>query len=273
MLANTTAPPVWVDLPQRRVEDDKLVFLTATSSRAGCASTARKIQPCPKETLSSMHDARDAEDKRLLEAGEHTQLLENYVYLVQEWVSLRVRDRQAAEEVVQRVFLRLARELAAGGHLFSRWRLQRVTALQRANPSPTGSAPALPEVTRAIGRASVVILSSHFERYLYAVNEEACTVVERAGIAASFGSRLPTLWTSATESRTAMHSYRRRRQTFAPMYVPCALSVLALIGHSHADSRRCSEQPDLGKQTGLRTNSHSCQQRVSGIRPNESSDG
>jgi RNA polymerase sigma factor (sigma-70 family) len=61
-----------------------------------------------------MHDARDAEDKRLLEAKEHTQLLENYVYLVQEWVALRVRDRQAAEEVVQRVFLRLARELAAG---------------------------------------------------------------------------------------------------------------------------------------------------------------
>ena len=62
-----------------------------------------------------MHDARDAEDKRLLEAGEHTQLLENYVYLVQEWVArARVRDRRAAEEVVQRVFLRLASELAAG---------------------------------------------------------------------------------------------------------------------------------------------------------------
>ena len=61
-----------------------------------------------------MHDARDAEDKRLLEAGEHTQLLENYVYLVQEWVAIRVRDRQAAEEVAQRVFLRLASELAAG---------------------------------------------------------------------------------------------------------------------------------------------------------------
>ncbi len=61
-----------------------------------------------------MHDARDAEDKRLLEAKEHTQLLENYVYLVQEWVAVRVRDRQAAAEVVQRVFMRLASELAAG---------------------------------------------------------------------------------------------------------------------------------------------------------------
>lgn len=61
-----------------------------------------------------MHDARDAEDKRLLETKEHTQLLENYVYLVQEWTAVRVRDRHAAAEVVQRVFLRLASELAAG---------------------------------------------------------------------------------------------------------------------------------------------------------------
>jgi RNA polymerase sigma factor (sigma-70 family) len=61
-----------------------------------------------------MHDARDAEDNRLLEAKEHTQLLENYVYLVQEWVSLRVRNRTAADEVAQRVFVRLASELEAG---------------------------------------------------------------------------------------------------------------------------------------------------------------
>ena len=61
-----------------------------------------------------MHDARDAEDKRLLEAGDHRRLLENYVYLVEEWVALRVRSREAAEEVVQRVFVRLASELAAG---------------------------------------------------------------------------------------------------------------------------------------------------------------
>ncbi len=61
-----------------------------------------------------MHDARDAEDKRLLEVKEHTQLLENYVYLVREWVSLRVRDRRAGDEVAQRVFLRLWKELADG---------------------------------------------------------------------------------------------------------------------------------------------------------------
>ena len=58
-----------------------------------------------------MHDARDAEDKRLLEAGQHRQLLENYVYLVQEQCFLRLRDRDAADEVAQRIFLRLWNEL------------------------------------------------------------------------------------------------------------------------------------------------------------------
>lgn len=49
-----------------------------------------------------------------------------------------------------------------------------VGALQRANPSPSSSSPfRRPDVTRAIGRAQVVLLSSHFERYLYEVNEEA----------------------------------------------------------------------------------------------------
>ena len=46
-----------------------------------------------------MHDARDAEDKRLLEAGEYERLLENYVYLVREWTLVRLRDREAADEV------------------------------------------------------------------------------------------------------------------------------------------------------------------------------
>jgi len=61
-----------------------------------------------------MHDARDAEDRRLLEAGEYERLLENYVYLVREWTLVRLRDREAADEVSQRVFLRLLRELRAG---------------------------------------------------------------------------------------------------------------------------------------------------------------
>jgi RNA polymerase sigma factor (sigma-70 family) len=61
-----------------------------------------------------MHDARDAEDKRLLEAGDHRQLLENYFYLVEEWAFLRTRDRDAADEVTQAVMLHLAGELARG---------------------------------------------------------------------------------------------------------------------------------------------------------------
>lgn len=58
-----------------------------------------------------MHDARDAEDKRLLEAGEYRRLLENYVYLVREWTMARLGDREAVDEVAQRVFVRLLREL------------------------------------------------------------------------------------------------------------------------------------------------------------------
>lgn len=51
--------------------------------------------------------------------------------------------------------------------------LAEVRELQQANPTPTGGFPALPRVVRAINRASVVLLSSHFERYLRSVNEEA----------------------------------------------------------------------------------------------------
>lgn len=61
-----------------------------------------------------MHDARDAEDTRLLEAGDHDRLLDNYVYLVEQWCLVRLRDRDAAEEVAQRVFLRLWKELKKG---------------------------------------------------------------------------------------------------------------------------------------------------------------
>lgn len=51
--------------------------------------------------------------------------------------------------------------------------LMEIRALQRANSSPTGAAPTRPDVTRAIGRASIVLLSSHLERYIRSVNEEA----------------------------------------------------------------------------------------------------
>jgi hypothetical protein len=52
--------------------------------------------------------------------------------------------------------------------------IDEVRALQQANPSPSTTSPfRRPEVKRAIGRAQVVLLSSHFERYFYELNEEA----------------------------------------------------------------------------------------------------
>jgi hypothetical protein len=60
--------------------------------------------------------------------------------------------------------------------------LAEIEALQRANPSPAkGSGLKRPEVVRAIGRSEVVLLSSHFERYLYALNQEAVDAVCNSG--------------------------------------------------------------------------------------------
>ena len=50
--------------------------------------------------------------------------------------------------------------------------LQEVDHLESINPTPTGAAPQKSEVTRVIGRAGVVLISSHLERYVRAVNEE-----------------------------------------------------------------------------------------------------
>ena len=56
--------------------------------------------------------------------------------------------------------------------------LAEIDALQRANPTPQeGGGLTRPSVVRALGRAEVVLLSSHFERYLYALNEEAANVL------------------------------------------------------------------------------------------------
>ena len=50
--------------------------------------------------------------------------------------------------------------------------------LQRANPSPAeGSGLKRPDIVRAIGRSEVVLLSSHFERFVYALNEESVDYV------------------------------------------------------------------------------------------------
>ena len=61
-----------------------------------------------------MNDARDAEDNRLLEAGEHKQLLANYFDRVRELCFLRLRDREAADEAAQMVLVRLVHELERG---------------------------------------------------------------------------------------------------------------------------------------------------------------
>ncbi len=60
--------------------------------------------------------------------------------------------------------------------------IHEISLLQQVNPSPFGAQPSRPDITRAIGRASVVLLSSHFERYFYAINEEAVGVVNSCGV-------------------------------------------------------------------------------------------
>jgi rhodanese-related sulfurtransferase len=53
--------------------------------------------------------------------------------------------------------------------------LQEIRVLQRADPSPTGSPPRDPDLTRVIGRSCVVLLYSHFEQYVRSLNEESAT--------------------------------------------------------------------------------------------------
>src|SRR5437773_6079308 len=68
--------------------------------------------------------------------------------------------------------------------------LEEIAQLQIANPTPTGAFLAAPGLTRAIGRASVVLLSSHFERYIYAINEEAAEALNRSS---ALGETLPLM--------------------------------------------------------------------------------
>jgi hypothetical protein len=60
--------------------------------------------------------------------------------------------------------------------------------LERGNPSKFGKQPVDPQLTRAIGRASIVLLVSHFERYLHAVNEEVAGHINALGVT---GDRIP----------------------------------------------------------------------------------
>jgi RNA polymerase sigma factor (sigma-70 family) len=61
-----------------------------------------------------MHDARDAEDQRLLETREHKLLLAGYFTPVRDRCFFRLGTREAGDEAAQRVFLRLWSELKAG---------------------------------------------------------------------------------------------------------------------------------------------------------------
>jgi RNA polymerase sigma factor (sigma-70 family) len=61
-----------------------------------------------------MHDARDAEDRRLLAAGDHKLLVAGYFHLVRERCLLKLRNRDAADEAAQAVFVRLLAELSRG---------------------------------------------------------------------------------------------------------------------------------------------------------------
>jgi RNA polymerase sigma-70 factor (ECF subfamily) len=61
-----------------------------------------------------MHDARDAEDQRLLEAGEHKLLLAGYFTPVRDRCFFRLGTRDAGDEAAQHVFVRLLGELRKG---------------------------------------------------------------------------------------------------------------------------------------------------------------
>jgi RNA polymerase sigma factor (sigma-70 family) len=61
-----------------------------------------------------MHDARDAEDRRLLETGEHKLLLAGYFTPVRDRCFFRLGTREAGDEATQLVFLRLWGELKGG---------------------------------------------------------------------------------------------------------------------------------------------------------------
>lgn len=63
----------------------------------------------PEPTLASMSDARDAEDTRLLEAGEHARLLATYFEIIRGRCLARCRTRDDGEECASLAFVRLLR--------------------------------------------------------------------------------------------------------------------------------------------------------------------
>jgi RNA polymerase sigma factor (sigma-70 family) len=78
----------------------------------GCGH-GRKIEAMAEATLSSMHHARDAEDQRLLEAGEHAILLKGYYGVIIRRCQARVWVGDPLD-VAQDVVVRLLTELKRG---------------------------------------------------------------------------------------------------------------------------------------------------------------
>ena len=93
-----------------------------------------------------MHDARDAEDNRLLEAGEHKRLVANYFDTIRTLARARASSRYDGEEIASIVFLRLLRELEEGKRyplpfrlvvpLVVRWCAHGYYGARRGNPVP-----------------------------------------------------------------------------------------------------------------------------------------
>src|SRR5687768_14096751 len=61
-----------------------------------------------------MHDARDAEDTRLLEAGEIGLLVEGYLGVIYDRCRLKLRSSEHAEDIAHEVVVRLLGELKRG---------------------------------------------------------------------------------------------------------------------------------------------------------------
>ncbi len=67
--------------------------------------------------------------------------------------------------------------------------LEEVRELGKASHPTLGpNAPASLALARAVGRGQVVLLSSHFERYIYSINEELCAFLNSISL---YGDRLP----------------------------------------------------------------------------------
>lgn len=62
--------------------------------------------------------------------------------------------------------------------------LKEVSDLRRADRSATSPTSSALRLARAVARAQVVLLSSHFERYFYAVNEEAINFINGKAVPA-----------------------------------------------------------------------------------------